>query len=208
MSFLWGVHSGRWTWTANSANSAAKTSTHWAVWQVTMAASTSTIAAWITMPTVVQRAKPPLTLLHLAGKSEFLWIYYQYQHIMWFSCHVISYHIVSYNVIKYHIISYDIIWYHMISYDIIWYHIISCSIHEDVLNLNRLGLEDIFGEVTRQMASCQALHGSCREFGCGSNNRGCNGVANCNLCCLTQWVQRLPETSVFFRLFQFSTFFL
>ena len=56
------------------------------------------------------------------------------------------------------------------------------------------------------MASCQALHGSCREFGCGSNNRGCNGVANCNLCCLTQWVQRLPETSVFSDYFNFPHF--
>lgn len=35
----------------------------WELASVTMAASTSTIAAWITMPTVVQRAKPPLTLL-------------------------------------------------------------------------------------------------------------------------------------------------
>mmetsp|Transcript_58395 Transcript_58395/g.92448 ORF Transcript_58395/g.92448 Transcript_58395/m.92448 type:complete len:250 (-) Transcript_58395:1684-2433(-) len=35
----------------------------WELASVTMAASTSTIAAWITMPTVVQRAKPHLTLL-------------------------------------------------------------------------------------------------------------------------------------------------
>ena len=26
------------------------------------------------------------------------------------------------------------------------------------------------------------MQGSCREFGCGSNSRGCEGVANCNLC--------------------------
>lgn len=35
----------------------------WELASVTIAASTSTIAAWITMPTVVQRAKPHLTLL-------------------------------------------------------------------------------------------------------------------------------------------------
>lgn len=28
----------------------------------------------------------------------------------------------------------------------------------------------------------QELQGSCRDLGCGSNSRGCDGIADCNLC--------------------------
>ena len=70
-----------------------------ALWQVTMAASTSTIAAWITMPTVVQRAKPHLTLLHLVRKVQSLNIRVFTTNIS-ISCHFhvmfTSYHFRSY----------------------------------------------------------------------------------------------------------------